>query len=249
MIRRDRAPRTAGSCRGTLDRQRSRPASARAAARSRARAPRGSGSRAGRDPRTSRPARRSGDRAVRLELFDLEAHRRETREIDVRMRGRASRDLGQMRYYRGMITVHHLNNSRSQRVLWALEELGVPYEIKRYERDRQTMLAPPRAARGPSARQVAGDRRRRTRRWRSRARSSNTWSTTYGKGALQPAANDGTARRDCNTATGCTTPRARPMPPLLHEAGVRSHEDGDRCRSSSSRSRSRSPSKVEGAAS
>lgn len=41
-----------------------------------------------------------------------------------------------------MITVHHLNNSRSQRVLWLLEELGVPYEIKRYERDAATMLAP-----------------------------------------------------------------------------------------------------------
>ncbi|WP_243050797.1 glutathione S-transferase [Dyella sp. RRB7] len=42
-----------------------------------------------------------------------------------------------------MLTVHHLNNSRSQRVLWLLEELGVPYEIKRYQRDRKTMLAPP----------------------------------------------------------------------------------------------------------
>ena len=42
-----------------------------------------------------------------------------------------------------MIVVHHLNNSRSQRVLWLLEELGVPYEVKRYERDAQTMLAPP----------------------------------------------------------------------------------------------------------
>lgn len=41
-----------------------------------------------------------------------------------------------------MITVHHLNNSRSQRVLWMLEELDVPYEIKRYERDPETMLAP-----------------------------------------------------------------------------------------------------------
>jgi glutathione S-transferase len=41
-----------------------------------------------------------------------------------------------------MITVHHLNNSRSQRVLWLLEELGLPYEIKRYKRDPQTMLAP-----------------------------------------------------------------------------------------------------------
>ena len=42
-----------------------------------------------------------------------------------------------------MITVHHLNNSRSQRILWLLEELGVPYEIKRYQRDPKTMLAPP----------------------------------------------------------------------------------------------------------
>lgn len=42
-----------------------------------------------------------------------------------------------------MIVVHHLNNSRSQRVLWLLEELGVPYEVKRYERDPKTMRAPP----------------------------------------------------------------------------------------------------------
>lgn len=41
-----------------------------------------------------------------------------------------------------MITVHHLNNSRSQRVLWLLEELGALYEVKRYERDKTTMLAP-----------------------------------------------------------------------------------------------------------
>ena len=42
-----------------------------------------------------------------------------------------------------MITVHHLENSRSQRVLWLLEELGLPYEVKRYERNRKTSLAPP----------------------------------------------------------------------------------------------------------
>ena len=42
-----------------------------------------------------------------------------------------------------MITVHHLNNSRSQRILWLLEELGLDYEIKRYQRNPQTMLAPP----------------------------------------------------------------------------------------------------------
>ena len=42
-----------------------------------------------------------------------------------------------------MITVHHLNNSRSQRVLWLLEELGLEYEIQNYQRDPKTMLAPP----------------------------------------------------------------------------------------------------------
>ena len=42
-----------------------------------------------------------------------------------------------------MIVVHHLNNSRSQRILWLLEELGVDYEIKYYQRDPETMLAPP----------------------------------------------------------------------------------------------------------
>lgn len=45
-----------------------------------------------------------------------------------------------------MITVHHLNNSRSQRVLWLLEELGLPYEITKYQRDAKTMLAPPELA-------------------------------------------------------------------------------------------------------
>ncbi len=42
-----------------------------------------------------------------------------------------------------MITVHHLNNSRSQRILWLLEELGLPYEIVKYQRDATTNLAPP----------------------------------------------------------------------------------------------------------
>ncbi len=42
-----------------------------------------------------------------------------------------------------MIVVHHLNNSRSQRILWLLEELGIDYEVKRYERDPKSMLAPP----------------------------------------------------------------------------------------------------------
>jgi glutathione S-transferase len=42
-----------------------------------------------------------------------------------------------------MLTVHHLENSRSQRVLWLLEELGLPYDVKRYARDKKTSLAPP----------------------------------------------------------------------------------------------------------
>ncbi len=59
-----------------------------------------------------------------------------------------------------MLTVHHLNNSRSQRVLWLLEELGVPYEIVRYQR-QPDMHAPRRAARDPSARKIARHHRQR----------------------------------------------------------------------------------------
>jgi glutathione S-transferase len=42
-----------------------------------------------------------------------------------------------------MLVVHHLNNSRSQRVLWLLEELGIPYDLRKYQRNSETMLAPP----------------------------------------------------------------------------------------------------------
>jgi glutathione S-transferase len=45
-----------------------------------------------------------------------------------------------------MIVVHHLNDSRSQRVLWLLEELGLPYELRHYRRDEKTRLAPPELA-------------------------------------------------------------------------------------------------------
>ena len=41
-----------------------------------------------------------------------------------------------------MITVHHLENSRSQRVLWLLEELGLDYQLERYKRDPKTQFAP-----------------------------------------------------------------------------------------------------------
>jgi glutathione S-transferase len=46
-----------------------------------------------------------------------------------------------------MLTVHHLSNSRSQRVLWLLEELGCEYRLERYQRDPHTLLAPPELAR------------------------------------------------------------------------------------------------------
>ena len=45
-----------------------------------------------------------------------------------------------------MLTLHHLNDSRSQRIVWLLEELGTPYEMKRYQRDATTRLAPPELA-------------------------------------------------------------------------------------------------------
>jgi glutathione S-transferase len=48
-----------------------------------------------------------------------------------------------MERQRMTIIVHHLENSRSQRILWMLEELEMPYEVQRYERNRKTMLAPP----------------------------------------------------------------------------------------------------------
>ena len=42
-----------------------------------------------------------------------------------------------------MLTVHHLGKSQSERIVWLCEELEIPYELKRYSRDTQTMLAPP----------------------------------------------------------------------------------------------------------
>ena len=56
-----------------------------------------------------------------------------------RLRRQTRRNDGALK----LIVVHHLNNSRSQRVLWLLEELGLEYEIKRYQRNAKTMLAPP----------------------------------------------------------------------------------------------------------
>ena len=100
-----------------------------------------------------------------------------------------------------MITVHHLETSRSQRILWLLEELGVPYELKIYQRDKATKLAPPELKKihplGKSP---------------NPARSSNTWSKPTGP---RPAATWPTCSPRCarpstaSAASGCTTPRAR----------------------------------------
>ena len=86
-----------------------------------------------------------------------------------------------------MITVHHLNNSRSQRVLWLLEELEVPYELVAYERDPKTMLAPKSLQQihplGKSPVITDGDA--------VIAESANILEyivETYGKGRLVPAA-------------------------------------------------------------
>src|SRR3954462_12977095 len=48
-----------------------------------------------------------------------------------------------------MLTLHHLNDSRSQRILWLLEELGTPYEMKRYQRNAETRLPPPELQKTP----------------------------------------------------------------------------------------------------
>ncbi|MGE6757983.1 hypothetical protein ACQKGO_08245 [Corallococcus interemptor] len=62
-----------------------------------------------------------------------------------------------------MLKVHHLSESRSQRILWLLEELGLDYEVVRYERDPKTGFAPPglrdAAHRAAALREAAGGRR------------------------------------------------------------------------------------------
>ncbi|HEY1224580.1 MAG TPA: glutathione S-transferase [Brevundimonas sp.] len=93
-----------------------------------------------------------------------------------------------------MIVVHHLNNSRSQRVLWLLEELGLPYEVKRYERDKKTNLAPAslKAIHPLGKSPVLDD---------GEARVAETGAIieylleTYGQGRLKPAAGTPEARR------------------------------------------------------
>jgi glutathione S-transferase len=110
-----------------------------------------------------------------------------------------------------MIKVHHLENSRSQRILWLLEELETRYEVIRYERDRQTMLAPPelrkihRLGKSPviedDGRVVA-----------ETGAVVEYILDRHGKGRLVPHAGteEQPARRSiCATATGSISPRGR----------------------------------------
>ena len=85
-----------------------------------------------------------------------------------------------------MLTLHHLNDSRSQRILWLLEELALPHEIKRYQRNAETRLAPPELAKihplGKSPVITDGDR--------TIAESGAIVDyiiRSYGKGAMMPA--------------------------------------------------------------
>jgi glutathione S-transferase len=85
-----------------------------------------------------------------------------------------------------MLTLHHLNDSRSQRILWLLEELGTPYELVRYQRNQQTRLAPPELARihplGKSPVIVDGDIR-----IAESGAIVDYVIRRYGKGAMMPA--------------------------------------------------------------
>lgn len=86
-----------------------------------------------------------------------------------------------------MIILHHLNNSRSQRILWLLEELNLPYRIECYQRDARTNLAPPqlRAVHplGKSPVIQDGDPL-----LPNRVPSSNTSSSATAKGSSSPSA-------------------------------------------------------------
>jgi glutathione S-transferase len=86
-----------------------------------------------------------------------------------------------------MLTLHHLNDSRSQRILWLLEELGTPYEMERYQRDAQTRLAPPELTAvhplGKSPVITDGDVR-----IAESGAIADYIIRTYGKGMMMPAA-------------------------------------------------------------
>src|SRR3954463_3457262 len=135
-----------------------------------------------------------------------------------------------------MLTLHHLNDSRSQRILWLLEELGTPHDIVRYQRDAATRLAPPELLQvhplGKSPVITDGD-------------ITVAESGAFVEYLLDPhrqgpglgpaggrpaAARGGAARSPAATPTGCTSPRAAPCRPCCSSwcsRGSRAH----RCRS------------------
>ena len=106
-----------------------------------------------------------------------------------------------------MIVVHHLNDSRSQRILWLLEELGAPYEIKHYQRDATTRLAPPElmAVHPLGKSPVITDGGRTV---HESGAIIDYIIRHHGGGRLAPGR--GTRRPTRPTSSGCTTPRARP---------------------------------------
>ena len=187
------------------------------------RARRGRGLRCG-----STPAATSGGVPVRAALGGCAA-------------GRADNAGPRPRRRAAMITVHHLNNSRSQRVLWLLEELGLPYEIEHYQRDPKTMLAPPSAARvhplGKSPVITDGDV--------TVAESGAIVEYLVERYGARPAARPPPARpRPLRYRYWLHLRRRFGDAAAAAEAGLRHGWSARRCRSSSSRSRGRSPGKV-----
>ena len=104
-----------------------------------------------------------------------------------------------------MIVVHHLNNSRSQRVLWLLEELGLAYEVKRYQRDAKTMLAPPelRAVHPLGKSPVIQDG------GVTLAESGAIVEYLVARTATGASCRRRARRSGCATPTGCISPKAR----------------------------------------
>lgn len=108
-----------------------------------------------------------------------------------------------------MIKVHHLDHSRSQRVLWMLEELGLPYQLVNYQRDPTTWLAPPalREIHPLGKSPVLQDD---TLVLAESGPSWNTWPTaTTAPASCRPNCCRPRPPSASATATGCTTPKAR----------------------------------------
>lgn len=101
-----------------------------------------------------------------------------------------------------MLTVHHLNQSRSQRVLWALEELQLPYQIVRYQREK-TMLVPAALKIHPLGKSPVLEDNGYV--LAESGRSEYLQETWDSGGLLKPQE----LTTNCSTASGCTMPKAR----------------------------------------